>query len=209
MTEPVWDERGLVAVVVQDPDTCRVLMLGWMSPEALDRTQSSGRVTFWSRSRQELWEKGATSGNWLELISITPDCDGDALLVEARPHGPTCHTGTGTCWGDPDDAGFAALDGLWKVIAERARSRPEGSYTASLIASGPEGAGRKLVEEATEVLLAAKDHASGAATQDRVAEEAADLLYHLLVLLAERDIAPSAMLDVLASRRRPSSHERN
>src|SRR5690606_19936199 len=96
--QPVWDEKGLVAAVVQDAETSRVLMLGWMNEEALAATQESGRVTFWSRSRQELWEKGATSGNWLELESIQVDCDGDALLVRAIPHGPVCHTGSATCW---------------------------------------------------------------------------------------------------------------
>lgn len=201
IAEPAWDPDGLVAAIVQDSDTAQVLMLGWMSREALARTRESGRVTFWSRSRGELWEKGATSGNWLELVSIDLDCDGDALLVRARPHGPTCHTGTRTCWGDESVSGFAGLDRLWEVIDQRARQRPEGSYTAHLTKDGPERAGRKLVEEATEVLLAAKDHAAGNADDRRVSEEAADLLYHLLVVLTERDIHPSVVMEVLSSRR--------
>lgn len=199
---PHWDAGGLAAAIVQDAETARVLMLGWMNEEALARTRETGRVTFWSRSRGELWEKGATSGNWLELVSIELDCDGDALLVKARPHGPTCHTGARTCWGDQAIAGFAALDLLWEVISSRAEDRPIGSYTTALLAQGPETAGRKLVEEATEVLLAAKDHAAGEADDRRVAEEAADLVYHLLVVLAERKVDPAEMLAVLAARRR-------
>lgn len=201
MTEPRWNENGLVAAIVQDVETAQVLMLGWMNSEALEATRSSGRVTFWSRSRQELWQKGATSGNWLELVSIEVDCDGDALLVQAVPHGPTCHLGTATCWGDRTAPGFAGLDRLWETIDERATTRPDGSYTARLLAAGPDGPGRKIVEEATEVLLAAKDHASGTADDRRLAEEAADLIYHLLVLLAERRVAPAAVLSVLAERR--------
>lgn len=198
---PRWDERGLVPAIVQDAETARVLMLGWMNADAVDATQETGRVTFWSRSRQELWEKGATSGNWLELVSMDLDCDEDALLVQAHPHGPACHTGTATCWGDSPTAGFAALEHLWSVVSDRAARRPGGSYTTSLLAQGPEGAGRKVVEEATELLLAAKDHASGSAGDLRVAEEAADLLYHLMVVLAEREVSPGQVLDVLAERR--------
>lgn len=193
---------SLVAAVVQDADTGEVLMLGWMSEEARRLTEVTGRVHFWSRSRQELWEKGATSGNWLETVSVAEDCDGDALLVRARPHGPTCHTGSDTCWGRARPPGFAGLDLLWEVISARAATLPPASYTAQLIAEGPIGPGRKLVEEATELLLAAKDHAGGDADDRRVAEEAADLLYHLLVLLAERGVSPGTVLEVLAERRR-------
>lgn len=199
----VWDDRGLIPAVIQDATTRRVLMLGWMNREALERTRTTGRVHFWSRSRQELWEKGATSGNWLELVSVAADCDHDSLLVAARAHGPTCHTGTDTCWGDADAAeGFAVLPDLWEVVVSRARTRPAGSYTSRLLEGGPEGPGRKLVEEATEVLLAAKDHATGTADERRVAEEAADLVYHLLVLLAERGVEISQVWEVLAERRR-------
>jgi phosphoribosyl-ATP pyrophosphohydrolase/phosphoribosyl-AMP cyclohydrolase len=200
--EPAWDDDGLVAAVVQDADTAQVLMLGWMSRQALDQSLERGRVIFWSRSRRELWEKGSTSGNWLELVSIDFDYDGDALLVRARPHGPICHTGTRTCWGEGAAAGFVGLDQLWNVVHQRARDHPEGSYTTHLVQAGPERVGRKLVEEATETLLAAKDHAAGEANDRRVAEEAADVLFHLLALLAERDIHPSVVMDVLATRRR-------
>lgn len=203
MTEPspVWDDSGLVAAVVQDASTSAVLMLGWMNSEALHRTQETGRVHFWSRSRQELWEKGATSGNYLDLVSVASDCDGDALLVKVDPQGPACHTGTATCWGDDVTPPCGILQELWQVIVARAATRPEGSYTTSLLAAGPEGPGRKLVEEAMEVLLAAKDHLAGVADDNRVAEEAADLVYHLLVLLAERDVSPQAVLEVLEERR--------
>ncbi|CAN5897021.1 bifunctional phosphoribosyl-AMP cyclohydrolase/phosphoribosyl-ATP diphosphatase HisIE [soil metagenome] len=192
----------LKAAVVQDADTDRVLMLGWMNDDAHRRTTETGWVTFWSRSRQELWEKGATSGNRLSLVSIVADCDGDAYLVSARPTGPICHTGSATCWVDAGGPTFASLATLWEVIADRAEHRPPQSYTTRLLEAGPDATGRKLVEEATEVLLAAKDHSAGAADDTRVAEEAADLLYHLLVVLAERRIDPQTVLDVLSARRR-------
>lgn len=202
--EVEWDERGLAPAIVQDDRTGRVLMLGWMNAEALSATLESGQVHFWSRSRNELWRKGATSGNTLRLVSLDLDCDADALLVQALPSGPVCHTGTDTCWDDGAlGAGFARLERLWAVIADRARSRPEGSYTTSLLAGGPDRTGRKVVEEATEVLLAAKDHAAGIADDGRLAEEAADLVYHLLVALAERGVDPALVLDVLDDRSRP------
>lgn len=200
--EVAWGNEGLAAAVVQDARSARVLMLGWMDRRALARTLETGRVHFWSRSRGELWEKGADSGNWLELVELAVDCDGDALLVEVRPHGPTCHTGSDTCWGSRTRTGFAALDELWATVAERVSASPEDSYTARLAASGPEGPGRKLVEEATETLLAAKDHAGGAADDRRLAEEAADVVYHLMALLAERGLPPRQVLDVLAERHR-------
>lgn len=199
-----WPEdAGLVPAVVQDSTSGRVLMLAWMNAEAYERSIESGLVTFWSRSRGELWEKGQTSGNGLELVSMRWDCDSDTILVEARPRGPVCHTGTVTCFDDvPLGPGFGQLDGLWGVIADRARNLPAGSYTTSLLEAGPEGPGRKVTEEAVEVLMAAKDHASGTADDRRVAEEVADLIYHTLVVLAERRIDPALVIDVLADRRR-------
>jgi phosphoribosyl-ATP pyrophosphohydrolase/phosphoribosyl-AMP cyclohydrolase len=200
-----FDDRGLVAGIVQDADTGRVLMLGWLNAESLRLTRETGDVTFWSRSRSELWRKGETSGNTLSLVDIAVDCDGDALLITARPAGPTCHTGAVSCFdADPvaPQRSFAELDHLWRVIAQRAAERPEGSYTTRLLDAGVEGPGRKITEEATEVLLAAKDHAAGTADDARVAEEAADLVYHLLVLLAERNVDPAAVLAELESRRR-------
>lgn len=193
----------LVPAVVQDPDSGRVLMVGWMNAESFARTLDSGRVTFFSRSRQELWEKGATSGNQLLLASIAWDCDDDTVLVQARPTGPVCHRETVTCFDDaPLQPAFGSLGDLWEVIRDRADADPEDSYTARLLASGPEGVGRKVAEEAVELLLAAKDHEAGTADDRRVAEEAADLVYHTLVLFAERGIDPGLMLDVLGDRRR-------
>lgn len=193
----------LVPAVVQDPDSGRVLMVGWMNREAYETTLASGLVTFWSRSRSRLWTKGETSGNQLVMESVTWDCDDDTLLVSARPTGPVCHTGTVTCFDDaPLGPGFGRLDELWAIIDDRTRTRPEGSYTTSLLEQGPDGPGRKVTEEAVEVLLAARDHASGDADDQRVAEEVADLIYHTLVVLAERTIRPALVMEVLAERRR-------
>jgi phosphoribosyl-ATP pyrophosphohydrolase/phosphoribosyl-AMP cyclohydrolase len=195
-----FDEAGLVPGIIQDADTGRVLMLGYLNAESLRLTAQTGFVTFWSRSRRELWRKGETSGNTLAVVDIAADCDGDALLIRARPAGPTCHTGAVSCFGDAKDRSFAELDTLWAVIASRAAERPPGSYTTALLEGGVDAVGRKVTEEATEVLLAAKDNAVGAG--NRVAEEAADLVYHLLVLLAERNTTPSDVLEELATRRR-------
>jgi phosphoribosyl-AMP cyclohydrolase / phosphoribosyl-ATP pyrophosphohydrolase len=190
----------LIPAIVQDADTRQVLMLGWMDAEARARTEETGEVHFFSRSRGRLWRKGETSGNVLRLVEIREDCDADALLVLARPAGPVCHTGADTCWDLPNDRGFARLERLWAAIEERKATRPEGSYTARLLDGGPDLPARKVVEEASEVLIAAKDHASGAAGERRVAEEAADLVYHLLVLLADRGVDPALVLDVLDDR---------
>jgi phosphoribosyl-AMP cyclohydrolase / phosphoribosyl-ATP pyrophosphohydrolase len=193
----------LLPAIVQDSASGRVLMLAWMNAAAYRRTAETGRVTFWSRSRDELWEKGETSGNTLELVALSWDCDSDALLVTVRPRGPVCHTGSATCF-DEDllGPGFQALDGLWAVIDDRARTRPAGSYTTFLLEAGASGSARKVAEEAIEVLVAAMDHQHGEADDQRVAEEVADLLYHTLVVLAERNVDPRLVLDVLASRRR-------
>jgi phosphoribosyl-AMP cyclohydrolase / phosphoribosyl-ATP pyrophosphohydrolase len=210
-----WGRDGLVAGVVQDTADGRVLMVGWLDAEALAATLATGEVHFHSRSRGRLWRKGETSGNVLRLRSLAVDCDGDALLLGVDPAGPTCHRGTRSCF-DPDDAaagthtqGFAWLEGLWSTIADRAATRPEGSYTSRLLHGGVDLAGRKVAEEATEVLLAAKnDEAAEATGGDRTATraslagEAADLVYHALVLLAERRLEPRAVLDVLRDRRR-------
>jgi phosphoribosyl-AMP cyclohydrolase / phosphoribosyl-ATP pyrophosphohydrolase len=185
-----------------------------MNGDALESTLDTGRVTFWSRSRGELWEKGETSGNTLELVEIAADCDNDAILVLARPSGPTCHTGTVSCWPvgtqhwDEREPGFARLERLWRVIGERARERPAGSYTTRLLEEGPDLPARKVVEEATEVLMAAKDHAGGAADGARLAEEVADLVYHLLVLLRERGVDPAEVLDELGRREAPGEGAR-
>jgi phosphoribosyl-ATP pyrophosphohydrolase/phosphoribosyl-AMP cyclohydrolase len=205
--DPRYGDDGIVPAIVQDAADGRVLMLAWMDEEALAATLETGEVHFHSRSRNALWKKGETSGNVLRLVDLTEDCDRDALLVTADPVGPTCHRGTRSCF-DPDDApaerasqGFGWLESLWSTIAERAATRPEGSYTAKLIGGGVDATGRKVTEEATEVLLAAKDDAAGSTPERRaaLAAESADLVYHLLVLLAERDVPPS---DVVAELRR-------
>lgn len=199
---------GLVPAVVQDVHDGRVLMLAWMDAEALASTLATGEVHFHSRSRDRLWRKGEESGNVLRLVGLDTDCDQDALLVTADPAGPTCHRGTRSCF-DADGApasrgtqGFAWLESLWSTIASRAAERPAGSYTTSLLDGGVDAVGRKVTEEATEVLLAAKDDAvaSSAGTRDALAGEAADLLYHALVLLAERGLPPSAVIDTLRGR---------
>lgn len=199
---------GLVPAVVQDATDGRVLMLAYMDAEALAATISTGQVHFHSRSRGRLWRKGETSGNVLRLVGLDVDCDGDALLVAVDPVGPTCHRGTRSCF-DADAApagattqGFAWLETLWATIAGRAAERPTGSYTTSLLEGGVDATGRKVAEEATEVLIAAKDDAvaSSPTTRAALAGEAADLLYHALVLLAERDLPPSNVLEVLRTR---------
>jgi phosphoribosyl-ATP pyrophosphohydrolase/phosphoribosyl-AMP cyclohydrolase len=204
---------GLVPAVVQDRADGRVLMLAWMDAGALAATLDSGEVHFHSRSRDRLWRKGETSGNVLRLVELAVDCDGDALLITVDPLGPTCHRGTRGCF-DPDGApaepttqGFAWLESLWSTIASRAAERPAGSYTTSLLEGGVDTAGRKVTEEATEVLMAAKDDAAAessgadrAATREALAGEAADLVYHALVLLAERGVPPSSVVEVLRRR---------
>ena len=199
---------GLAPAIVQDVADGRVLMLAWMDAEALAATISTGEVHFHSRSRDRLWRKGETSGHVLRLVSLAADCDADALVVTVDPVGPTCHRGTRSCFdpegptAGPATQGFAWLESLWATIGERAAARPAGSYTASLLDGGVDAVGRKVTEEATEVLLAAKDDAAASTpdTRQALAGEAGDLLYHALVLLAERDVPPADVLDVLRAR---------
>jgi phosphoribosyl-ATP pyrophosphohydrolase/phosphoribosyl-AMP cyclohydrolase len=193
-----FDSAGLVPGIIQDATTRKVLMLGYLSRESLELTRQTGRVHFWSRSRKEIWEKGATSGNYLNVVEIAPDCDGDALLITVNPAGPTCHTGAVSCFGDEPSEGFADLEALWRTIRQRLAEPGPGSYTAHLAAGGPDLPGRKLVEEATETLIAAKNHAAGGPAE-RLVEEAADVVYHLLALLATEGVAAA---DVLAELRR-------
>jgi phosphoribosyl-ATP pyrophosphohydrolase/phosphoribosyl-AMP cyclohydrolase len=200
MTAVKYGPDGLVVGVIQDALTRRVLMVGYLNEESLDLTRRTGRVHFWSRSRAELWEKGATSGNYLDVVSIETDCDSDALLITANPTGPTCHTGACSCFSDDTRGqGFAALEDLWLTIANRIESPTEDSYTAQLAAAGPDLTGRKLVEEATETLIAAKNHAAGDVAE-RVIEESADVVYHLLALLAERGLPASDVIAELEAR---------
>ena len=211
--QPVYGPDGLVPAVVQDATDGRILMVAWMDAEALEATVRTGEVHFHSRSRGRLWKKGETSGNVLRLRSIAADCDADTLLVTVDPVGPTCHRGTRSCF-DEDGApgartsqGFAWLEELWATIAARAAERPEGSYTARLLDGGVDATARKLAEEAIEVVLAAKDDAAAeqtgrdrAASGSALAGEVADVLYHALVLLAERGRRPADVVDVLRER---------
>ena len=208
MSEPAvrWDERGLVPAIVQDDRTAEVLMMAWMDPDALALTTTTGQVHFWSRSRKALWKKGETSGNTLEMVGLAADCDGDTLVVRVRPAGPACHTGSRTCFTGPDGPppeGFAELEKLWATIISRTASAPPGSYTARLMRGGPAATGRKLIEEAAELVEAALHHERGGAADRRVAEEAADLVYHLMVSLAERGVDATDVLTVLSSRSVP------
>jgi phosphoribosyl-ATP pyrophosphohydrolase/phosphoribosyl-AMP cyclohydrolase len=193
-----FDERGLVPCVVQDWRTGEVLTLAYMNDEALRRTRETGETWFWSRSREELWHKGETSGNVQRVRALRYDCDWDAVLALVEPAGPACHTGERTCFhnGDLVPAPHEALPALERVIAERARDAPAGSYTAELLADPPR-IGEKVREEADEVARAASDEAGG-----RVAEEGADVLYHLAVLMASRGIGVGAALEELNGRRR-------
>jgi phosphoribosyl-ATP pyrophosphohydrolase/phosphoribosyl-AMP cyclohydrolase len=206
---------GLVPAVIQDAVDGRVLMVGYMDAEALAATVATGEVHFHSRSRDGLWRKGETSGNVLRLVDLATDCDTDALLVTVDPVGPTCHRGTRSCF-DADGApatrsteGFAWLETLWATILDRATARPDASYTVQLLDGGVDAVARKLTEEATEVLIAAKDDATAersaedrTSTRQALSGESADVLYHLLVVLAERSLPPSATIEALRARHR-------
>jgi phosphoribosyl-ATP pyrophosphohydrolase/phosphoribosyl-AMP cyclohydrolase len=209
-----YGPNGLVAAVVQDADDGRVLMVAWQDAEAIEATLQTGEAHFHSRSRDALWRKGETSGNALVVVSMELDCDADAVLITARPSGPTCHTGARSCF-DVETAAdvgampqdFAWLERLWATIDERARVRPEGSYTSRLLDGGVDAAARKVAEEASEVLMAAKDDDFAQRTgaerpTDELAGELADLLYHSLVLCAERGLPPSVVIDTLKARHR-------
>jgi phosphoribosyl-AMP cyclohydrolase / phosphoribosyl-ATP pyrophosphohydrolase len=171
--------------IVQDADSGRVLMLAWMDAEAERRTRESGEAWFWSRSRREYWRKGATSGNTMAVEELRDDCDGDALLLRVRSNGPACHTGSLSCF----------APGLWRTISQRALDRPEGSYTARLLGEGTAACARKVGEEAVEVVTSAL-----AESDERLVEEAADLVYHLYVLLAARGLDVAAVESELAKR---------
>jgi phosphoribosyl-ATP pyrophosphohydrolase/phosphoribosyl-AMP cyclohydrolase len=197
-SEVAFDERGLVPCIVQDWRTGEVLTLAYMNGEALRRTRETGETHFFSRSRQELWHKGATSGNTQAVKAIRYDCDGDALVALVEPAGPACHTGERTCFhrGQVEPpAPYESLPALERTIASRAESRPEGSYTVQLL-NAPARAGDKVQEEAEEVVRAAREE-----SDERVAEEAADLIYHLAVLLAGRDLTLTDAERVLDGRR--------
>ncbi len=199
-----FDEHGLVPAVVQDSATGRVRMLGYMNREALDHTLTTRRLHFWSRSRQELWMKGETSGNIHEVTEVRVDCDGDTLLVRVTPLGPTCHQGTDTCFDtvllmdtrEKKPVGSRVVDEVGQVIADRHRRPVEGSYTTYLFEQGIDKIGKKIGEESAEVIIAAKNGEPAA-----LAGEASDLIYHLLVLLEASGVPASEVWSVLQGRR--------
>ncbi|MBA2691135.1 MAG: bifunctional phosphoribosyl-AMP cyclohydrolase/phosphoribosyl-ATP diphosphatase HisIE [Rubrobacter sp.] len=201
-----FDDNGLVPVVAQDKDTGAVLTLAYANEEAVEKTLETGEAHFYSRSRKELWRKGATSGNTQRVVEVRLDCDGDALLYRVAPHGPACHTGERTCFyttlagegvgvaPSEEHPGFGVMvERLAGIVADRHREMPEGSYTASLFERGTGRLAQKVGEEAVEVVIAAL-------TDDRIAEESADLVYHLLVLLEERGVGVEDVAKVLSDR---------
>ena len=195
-----FDEKGLVPVVVQDSTTAEVLMTAWANEEALKLTADSGELTLWSRSRKELWKKGETSGNVMQVIELRIDCDGDTLLAIVDPDGPACHTGKRTCfyrslWGKENSTEATFLGRLWQYLNKRRSESPEESYTARLLAKGPSRVAQKVGEEGVETAIAA-------ATGDREGfrYEAADLLYHLLVACISTGVSFKEVLDELMSR---------
>lgn len=187
--------NGLVPVIVQDSDTNKVLMLAYMNREAYELTLKTGRAVFFSRSRNQLWEKGETSGNWLEVTGISADCDNDTLLMLAVPKGPVCHTGNDTCFNDVNSRELSFLSRLDRIIYERKRDMPEKSYTTSLFNAGINKVAQKVGEEAVELIIEAKDQ-----DDELFINEAADLLYHLIVLLRYRDFSLKNVADVLEKR---------
>ena len=199
-----FDGEGLVPVVVRDAVTGAVAMLAWANRDALARTLASRQATFWSRSRKAIWVKGETSGNRMEVLSVTADCDGDAVLYEARLSGPACHTGKPTCFHEP--LGTSRVDlpenfdlaPLFAVLRSRKRELPEGSYSASLFGKGLDHILKKIGEEASEVIVAMKNP-----DEEALAGEVADLLYHLAVAMIERGLTPAAVNEALARRRKP------
>jgi phosphoribosyl-ATP pyrophosphohydrolase/phosphoribosyl-AMP cyclohydrolase len=196
--------NGLLPAIVQDHVDGSVLMLGCMNREALAATQASGRVTFFSRSKQRLWTKGETSGHFLEVRAISADCDGDALLILAHPLGPTCHRGTLTCFGEgaPQSAAqpYGFLGVLTRTIRQRIDARPPGSYTAKLLDQGPQRIAQKVGEEGLELALA-----SVAQSDHEVISEAADLLYHVMLLLESKDLSLARVVAELEARHLSSS----
>lgn len=180
--QPDFDKMdGLVPAIIQDNYTQKVLMLGFMNKEAYEKTLETGKVTFYSRTKQRLWTKGETSGNFLEVVSVKNDCDNDTLLIQVHPTGPVCHTGTDTCWGEKNEQDIMFLKELQDFIDKRHEEMPEKSYTTSLFKSGVNKMAQKVGEEAVETIIEACN-----GTDERLIYEGADLLYHLIVLLTSK-----------------------
>lgn len=173
--------NGLIPAIIQDCQTRKVLMLGFMNKEAYEKTIETGKVTFFSRSRQSLWTKGETSGNFLNVVSVKADCDNDTLLIQAKPEGPVCHTGTDTCWEEKNEADIFFLSYLQDFIEKRHKEMPKDSYTTSLFQAGINRMAQKVGEEAVETVIEATN-----GTDDRLIYEASDMIYHLIVLLTSK-----------------------
>lgn len=189
-----FDEKGLIPAIVQDIETRVVLMMGYMNRESLEKSLETGKVCFYSRSRQKLWTKGEESGNFLYLVHIAADCDQDTLLIKARPAGPTCHTGTDTCWGEENQE-LDFLFFLQRFLQKRKNDSPEESYTARLISKGINKVAQKVGEEAVELVIEAKDD-----NKELFLNEAADLMYHYLVLLIAKGYGLEDVIAVLKER---------
>ncbi len=186
---------GLVPTIIQDADTNTVLMLGYMNQEALEKTLTDNRVTFFSRSRQRLWTKGEVSGNFLDVVDIKNDCDNDTLLIKVHPHGPTCHLGSDTCWDQKNSTKFGFISELEDIIQSRKESPNPTSYTSSLFESGINKIAQKVGEEAVEVVIEAKDN-----NEELFLNESADLLFHYLVLLQAKGHKLNDVVDILKNR---------
>jgi len=191
-----WDKGdGLVPAIVQNTDNGQILMLAYMDRAALAQTISSKKVTFFSRSKNRLWTKGETSGNWLDYVSGEMDCDADTILIQARPQGPSCHTGSVTCFNDQTPSNIGFLDQLGRLIAERHKTMPKGSYTTSLFTEGKARIAQKVGEEGVELALARMKDDSA-----EMANEAADLLFHMMVLLEDAGLSLADAITVLQDR---------
>ena len=186
---------GLIPAIIQDNVTAKVLMLGFMNEEAYRKTVETGKVTFWSRSRNCLWTKGETSGNFLNVVKILADCDNDTLLIKANPDGPVCHTGADTCWDEENKGDLNFLSYLQDFIEKRYREMPEGSYTTSLFKSGVNRMAQKVGEEALEAVIEATN-----GTNDRLVYEASDMIYHLIVLLTSKGLRIEQLAQELRER---------
>lgn len=196
-------QGGLVPAIIQDDKTKNVLMLGYMNKEAYEKTVATGKVTFWSRSRNCLWTKGETSGNYLNLVSIKNDCDNDTLLVRVNPTGPVCHTGTDTCWGEKNSKNIVDfLPELQDFIEKRHEEMPEGSYTTSLFRDGLNRMAQKVGEEALEAVIEATN-----GTNERLIYECSDMMYHLIVLLTSKGLRIEDVIAELQSRHNPNWHK--
>lgn len=192
--------QGLVPAIIQDAETKNVLMLGYMNKDAYQKTVETGRVTFWSRTRNTLWTKGETSGNFLNVVEIKNDCDQDTLLIKVHPDGPTCHKGTDTCWGEKNESNpLLFLTELQNFIEKRHEEMPEGSYTTSLFESGINKMAQKVGEEAVETIIEA---ANG--TNERLVYEGSDLLYHLIVMLTAKGLSIEDLASELEERHKPN-----